>query len=247
MLAAGTMAVGYAFIFSGIATPPGGDLGVVQVPDPGEATAVLLDDGRPVFVVRDAGARPWVFDAEAPAGRGRLRSLVAWCPTNQTFSDPLSGSVYAADGRLIDGSGTTGLLEYAKRSEVVDHPTSFIVQPETQARGVRRDGVKPALTCPEDGWITHRPEGGETFDPSVAADQEPPGWTWLEGSLQVVDGEVRLCDGLDGACHRSASVVGIDPASVASGDRFSVGLYFGRVHDGDIEGLAWVPIYEEGS
>lgn len=236
VLAIGAMVVGYAYIFGGIATPPGGDLGTVAIPERGTAAAVRLDDGRPAFVVVDDAARPWVLDGQAPGSRGTLGSLVAWCPDSGQFVDPVTDSVYAADGRLLAGNGGAGLLAYAVRSEAVDKPESLIVGSETEARGVRSDTSTVPREC-QGGSTAHGPAQGEVFDPSVAADQEPPGWIWLEGTLSVVDDQVRLCDGETGGCERSAEVIGIDPASVGT----TRGAQFlGRVRDGAIEGLALV-------
>jgi len=238
VVAAGTMAIGYAFIFGGIATAPGGDLGRVSVPQAGEARAVVLDDGRPAFVVVDRSGRPRVLDAQVPGQRSRLGTLVAWCSDTLTFIDPLSGATFAADGDLIAGPGTSGLFAFALRSEVVDKPTELIVGSEAEPQRVRRnaEAAGRGASC-ADEWVVHRPAPGEVFDPSVAADQEPPGWIWIEGSLQVVDGAIRLCDGLDGACAASAAVIGIDPASVAGADFRAAGLFIGRMRDDEIEGL----------
>ena len=52
-VAVGIMAIGYAFIFGGIATPVQNDRAVLELPPSGTASAAVLDDGRPVFVVND--------------------------------------------------------------------------------------------------------------------------------------------------------------------------------------------------
>lgn len=243
VLAAGTMAVGYGFIFSGIATPPGGDRGVVPLPTDGQVIATLLDDGRPVFVVEQSNGEPWVVDAQVPGTRSRLGFLVGWCPASRAFVDPARGSIFSASGEVLSGPAGTGLTALATRSDA----GRLIVGSEARVQG--RSPLAPPAdgACEPDTWVVHRPAPGEVFDPSVAADLQPPGWVWIEGSLQVADGEVRLCDGLDGACDDYAAVIGIDPASVVGSDRYTVGLFFGRVNDGDIEGLARVPQYEEGS
>lgn len=248
VIAAGTMAIGYAYIFGGIATPPGGDLGRVPVPDAGEARAVVLGDGRPAFAVTDRSGRPWVLDAQAPGARARLGTLVGWCPNTLLFNDPSSGAVFGADGQLIAGPGVSGMIAFALRAERVDDPTELIVGSEAEPRPMLRDADAAARggAC-DDQWVTHRPDPEEVFDPSVAADQEPPGWIWMEGSLQVVDGEVRLCDGLAGSCTAWATVIGIDPASVAANDRHAAGQFLGRMRDDEIEGLVLAPTLMEDS
>ncbi|MEO5986196.1 MAG: hypothetical protein ABIW50_05020, partial [Candidatus Limnocylindria bacterium] len=208
----------------------------------------LLDDGRPAFAVADRSGRPWVLDAQVPGQRSRLGSLVAWCPDTLAFSDPFSGAVFGADGGLIAGPGSSGLVAFAVRADGADHPTELIVGSEAEPRPVQRDADAAARggTC-ADEWVSHRPAPGEVFDPSVAADQEPPGWIWLEGSLQVVDGEVRLCDGVDGVCGAFATVIGIDPASVAVNDFHPAGLFIGRMREDEVEGLVLAPTFMEDS
>ncbi|MGI8658662.1 MAG: hypothetical protein ACR2K4_07835, partial [Candidatus Limnocylindria bacterium] len=244
-----TMTVGYAFIFGDIATPPGGDLGIVAVPDAGEALAIVLDDGRKAFAVTDRSGRPRVLDAQVPGARSTLGALVAWCPETLTFSDPISGAVFGAEGDLVAGPGDSGLVAFALRSTAVDKPTELIVGSETEPRGVSRNrsASAPAPGCSGDRWLVHQPRPGEVFDPSVAADQEPPGWIWLEGTLQVADGEVRLCDGLDGGCELFAPVLGIDPASVTASGFHASGLFIGRMRDDAVEGLVTVPQFTEDS
>ncbi|MEO5987051.1 MAG: hypothetical protein ABIW50_07460 [Candidatus Limnocylindria bacterium] len=248
VVAAGTMAIGYAFIFGGVATPPGGDLGRVPFPDAGEARAIVLDDGRPAFVVTDLSGQPWVLDAQVPGRRSRLGSLVVWCPDTRTFSDPFSGALFSADGELIAGPGVSGLVAFAVRPEGVDDRAELIVGSWAEPQPVQRDSNATPLggTC-ADEWLMHRPARGEVFDPSVAADQEPPGWIWLEGSVQVVDGQVRLCDGLDGGCAAYAAVLGIDPASVTVSEVHAAGLFIGRMREDEVEGLVLAAPFTEES
>jgi hypothetical protein len=87
--------------------------------------------------------------------------------------------------------------------------------------------------------LVHRPEAGEIFDPSVAADEEPPGWVWLEGSLVAIRGQVLLCDA-GGDCGTGMVAHGIDPAKVGIDGLDFDGLFLGRVRDGAIEELQYV-------
>ena len=87
----------------------------------------------------------------------------------------------------------------------------------------------------------HEPADGEAFDPSVAAEEEPPGWIWLEGHLEAIGGQTLLCDGPANACATGAVVPGIDPAKVAALDQPMAGLFLGRVGDGAIDELHFVP------
>ena len=169
---------------------------------------------------------------------------MAWCPTTRVLADPASGSAYAPDGELRWGPAEGGLVVFATRP-APDDPSRVIVGSDTtvQGRGAETDGP-PETTC-DGSWVVHRPADGEVFDPSVAVEEEPPGWIWLEGSLSATDaGEVRLCDRAATDCATWARVGGIDPASLAGG-RGAEGLFIGLVRDDAIEGLMFVPDLEE--
>ena len=247
VVAAGAAALGYAFIAGGIAAPVRGDRAVLDVPASGTAQATLLDDGQPVFVVNDPDRGVWVVDAQGRQRQGALPVLVAWCPTTRMFGDPTSGSAYAPDGELRWGPAEGGLIAYATRV-APDDPSRVIVGSDTtvQGRGSETDGP-PETTCGGAPWLVHEPVPDEVFDPSVAVNEEAPGWIWLEGSLEPTDdGGLILCDGREANCESGAEVVGIDPASVGSGIRSGpAGLFIGRVRDDAVEGLIFVPDLEE--
>lgn len=238
VVAAVVMAIGYAFIAGRIAAPIGGDLGTFAVPEAPGAQAVLLDDGRPAFVVAGDGAVA-VVDARGRHGAGAPGRLVTWCGTaDGVFLDLVDGSTYAADGRLMGGPADDGLVVYPLRT--ADEGTRIVVGTEGTGAGVR-PGEPVALDCPSGTWVSHRPDPDEIFDPSVAADEEPPGWIWLEGRLAVRAGEVVLCDGLDAGCDTGAAVGGIDPAMVPGGDAALAGTFIGRAGDDVIVDLNFVP------
>jgi hypothetical protein len=239
VVAAGTMAVGYALIAGRIAAPIGGDLGTFPTPTETAAMAVLLDDGRPAFIVAD-GTSVTVIDARGRHEPGEPGRLVAWCVDARFFADLLSGATYAADGRLLGGPAENGLVVYPVRS--VEDGSRIAVGSDGQSAGLV-PGEPVPLDCPiTSEYVIHRPLAGEVFDPSVAVDQEPPGWIWLEGELVSTGSEVRLCDGdgrdgRDGQCLIGADVRGIDPARVLP----LSGSFIGRVRDDAIEDLAHVP------
>jgi hypothetical protein len=245
VVAAGATAVGYAFIAGGIAAPVRGDRAVLALPASGTARAAMLDDGQPVFVVNDPDRGVWVIDAQGRQPSGALASLVAWCPTARIFADPATGTAFAPDGELRWGSAEGGLIAYATRVDPDDRSRVIVGSDVTvQGRGPETDGP-PETTCDGAAWLVHQPAPGEVFDPSVAVDEEPPGWIWLEGSLEATDdGEVRLCDHQDPGCGRRAKVVGIDPATLATDSSGPSGLFIGRVRDDAIEGLMFVPNLE---
>jgi hypothetical protein len=234
--------IGYALMASGIAAPVRGNLGTALVPpDPG-ALATFLGDGRPAFVVRTDEA-VHVVDARAPAVTGAPLALVAWCVEEAAFVDALNGGRFDSDGSLVGG---------APRGLVV-HPTS--ATDDAQYVIVGSEGVPAAgsatgsveAECAGD-IVRHEPEPGETFDPSVAADEEPPGWIWLEGRLEVIGGLVLLCDDADGTdCATGAAVHGIDPARLAAVPDHLSGFFIGRVGDDVIDELYYVPAATEGT
>ena len=236
VVAAAVMAIGYAFIAGRIADPIESDLGTYATPGSDGAQAVLLADGRPAFIVAADGFVT-VIDARGRHAAGAPGRLVAWCEDG-VFLDPIGGAGYAADGQLIAGPGTDGLVVYPVRS--VDDGSRFVVRGDGAGAGSLAEDGGP-LDCPTNRWLIHRPEPGEVFDPSVAADEEPPGWIWLEGRLMVEAGEAVLCDGLDGGCATLAPVGGIDPAMVPGGGDALVGSFIGRVRDGVIVDLNFVP------
>lgn len=236
VVAAAVMAIGYAFIAGRIAAPIESDLGTFATPDAAGAQAVLLADGRPAFIVATDG-EVIVIDARGRHVAGAPGRLVAWCG-NGIFLDPVDGATYAADGGLLGGPGSDGLVVYPVRR--VDDGARFVVSGDGAAARASAGGPV-ALDCPPTRWTAHRPDPDEVFDPSVAADEEPPGWIWLEGRLQVEADEAVLCDGLDGACATSAEVGGIDPARVPDGGDALIGSFIGRVRDGVIVDLNFVP------
>jgi hypothetical protein len=99
-------------------------------------------------------------------------------------------------------------------------------------------GETIALDCAiGSDWVTHLAPADQVFDPSVAADQEPEGWFWVEGRLATLGDGVRLCDGLSGPCATFAEVNGIDPAKVVP----TSGHFLARVQDDALRDLVIVP------
>jgi hypothetical protein len=207
----------------------------------------VLDDGRPVFIVNDPGLGISVLDAQRPQPGGGLGVLVAWCQDSRTLVDLRDGSIFAPNGEVLRGPAADGLVAFAGRRAPED-ASRVIVGSDTVVQGRAAASAEIPDGC-GGGFMVHQPQGDETFDPSVAADQEPPGWIWTEGMLRVVDGEVRLCDGLSDACDAYAETIGIDPAAAGPGaDVDGIGgRFIGRVRDGAIEGLIHVPDEVEAS
>jgi hypothetical protein len=237
VVAAAVMAIGYAFIAGRIADPIQSDLGTFPLPDTPGAQAVLLADGRPAYIVATDG-EVVVVDARGRHADGAPGRLVAWCDTTTPyFVDPLDDATYAADGTRLAGSTGPGLVRYPVSS--TDEGGRIRVAADGAAAG-QLDDVEMPVAC-EGRRLVHRPEAGEIFDPSVAADEEPPGWIWLEGRLRSEAGDPVLCDGVSGDCATSAPVGGIDPALIPGDERALSGSFIGRVRDGVIVDLNFVP------
>jgi hypothetical protein len=232
-------AIGYAFIFSGIATPVARDLGTITIPDEDGAVPVYLADGRPAFLIRN-GDGALVLDARTPLAAGAPGRLVSWC--NGVFWDLIGTGIWAPDGALLAGDAQGSLVLYPTG------PASSGRQAAVGTDGYRvaaRFGESGTREC--DAWeaTMHTPRDGEVFDPSVAAEEEPPGWVWLEGRLEAIDGQALLCDAV-GDCATGAVVRGIDPATVPAGETVLDGTFIGRIRDGAIDELHYVPLSEAG-
>mgnify|MGYP006952613835 CR=1 FL=1 len=233
-------AIGYGLIALSIASPMGEELGTLAAPEGPGARAVLLDDGRPAFVVRSGGG-VLVVDARVPLEPGVPGRLVGWCgQADGVFIDVVGGGSFGPDGTLIGGPGTSGLLRHPV---TLGEDGSTLTVGREPERAPTATGERAALDCPADTeWLTHEPTADEIFDPSVAAEEEPPGWVWLEGRLEQREGQVVLCDDVAAeGCARGALVRGIDPAKLAEQPEAFVGYFIGRVRDGAVEELHLVP------
>jgi hypothetical protein len=230
-------AIGYALIATD-AVPTRGDLGTFDVPEESGAQAVFLSDGRPAFLVR-RGDEVHVVDARQPLAAGTPGRLVLWCGGG--FTD-LVGGAYTADGRLLVGDVPSSLVAYPVT--VVPSGRQVVVGPDG-APAAPAVGEPSMIDCDASNAVNHEPSEGEVFDPSVAADEEPPGWIWLEGRLLAVGGQAVLCDGGGADCATGAVVRGTDPAGVGI-EAGLPHLFLGRVRDGAIEELFFVPSMESG-
>jgi len=245
-LAAGVVsvaAIGYGMIATGVAAPVGGDLATLAVPDERGATPVFLADGRPAFLIR-TDDEIHVLDARPPLEAGLPGALVTWCPRDEQFVDWIHGGWYLADGTVI-ADAPSGLIAYPVRR--TEDGARLVVGSD----GSSRPGVAdPSALGGCDGGeaVMHEPEAGEVFDPSVAADEEPPGWVWLEGRLEAVGGQAVLCDDVEATdCATGAVARGIDPATVAELAEPMAGSFLGRIGDGVIDELHYVPHNVRGS
>jgi hypothetical protein len=169
---------------------------------------------------------------------------VTWCPADEQFVDWVHGGWYLADGALI-ADAPSGLIAYPVTITVDERrvtvgsegsPNTALADPSTLGG------------CDGSEAVMHEPDAGEVFDPSVAADEEPPGWVWLEGRLEAIGNQALLCDDLEATdCEAGAVVHGIDPAKLAALSEPMSGSFLGRVGDGVIDELHHVPLSVRGS
>jgi hypothetical protein len=247
VLAVGVMAIGYSFIFRGVASRPVGTIGTLEVPPAGRVVAETLEDGTPVFVVNLSDG-PAVLDARSPADPGWVPVLVAWCDDIGAFETGFLGEGdlvrtlgFEPDGTSFGLVESAGLARYAVRQE---DSGRVVVTDSTSHPGGRISG---SPDCPAGAErVMHQPADEEIFDPSVAIEEEPPGVIWLEGTLRTIEEEVVLCDKTPAGsnpCADGAPAAGIDPATI--GPDGIDGLFVGLVRDGAISGLAHALVLTE--
>jgi hypothetical protein len=248
VVAVAVMGVGYVFIFRGVASGPVGTLGTLDTPPAGTVVAETLADGTPVFVVNIEDTTA-VLDARSPVAPGSVPVLVAWCSEASAFEtgflgqgDMVSTLGFDPDGTAFGLRASPGLARYAVRED----GDGRIVVLDSTSRTEGRIGAPP--DCPIGSeHVMHEPAEDEIFDPSVAAEEEPPGMVWLEGTLMSIGGQAMLCDGIlsdPGNCDSGAVATGIDPSTIEPAG-IGAGLFFGIVRDGAISGLAHALVLSE--
>jgi hypothetical protein len=237
-------AVGYAQLAPGIANPRANLRATVRQPPAGETLAAFLDDGRPVFVAHDESGALAVLDAQSshvPSGVGQL---LAWCSVDRHFEDRFGGSTFAPSGARIDGPAPSGLRAYGLQS--LPERTDLIGVTSATFAVDRPGPPGPATGAGCSGpWLVHEPDPDDIFDPSVAVDQEPSDWIWLDGRMAQVGDQVVLCDASAADCATFAALPGIAPAYLNAVPGPGQGRWIGRVRDGAIEGVIRVPTLEE--
>jgi len=165
----------------------------VRVPALGDAAAVFLADGRPVFIVSVVDA----FSTHTPFGVG---TLVGWCAATRTFDDLQHGSTFDEHGRYILGPAPSGLVTF----ETTDLGTT----PATEQVGARQlPAPRTELGTPFSGppcmspaeAIVHRIGRGQlTNSPAAAARGTLGRWMAVAGVLVVTpDDAARLCSSGD--------------------------------------------------
>lgn len=89
----------------------------VPVPEEGQAEAVFVGDGHPLWVSHTAEHGVVVVDARSPFSTGGPTTLVGWCATSQVFEVVEHGEQYAPHGERLAGPAEFGLTTYEARRE----------------------------------------------------------------------------------------------------------------------------------
>jgi len=224
------------------------ELGIVDVPGPGQVAAANLADGRPVFVVhRDDGTVEVIdgFSTHVPWG---VAKLVVWCPTSRTFDDVFHGARWTESGAYISGPAPTGLATYG--STILQDGRLQVGPRITPASrpspGHEQQADIPLCATTADLVYPTLPTAASGSPADVAA-SAPSGWVAVRGSLLEGGASgAELCAlGARGisTCVDGAPVAGIDVHGLfGQGSEVVIsGTFITRVEDGALVDLTRVP------
>jgi hypothetical protein len=220
---------------------------VVRVPPRGEAVAVFLSDGHPVFVVHQRDGLVVAVDALSPHRDWGIAQLVAWCPDKSYFVSWPDGSFFSRAGAWTGGrSAPPGLravaFEVLGRDDAGDparlrlgelvpvlaqgHRGLVSLEPTFPSACGLADGDRSQI-------LTHRIDPSRVWrSPSAAAEANSSEWMAVEGTLLVsVDGSVRLCARVDGdTCSDGARVIGLDGPGLLGKIEADPGSRYAQAH-----------------
>ena len=196
----------------------------LRVPALGDAAAVFLADGRPVFIVHHEDGTISAVDAfstHTPFGVGKL---VGWCGATRTFDDLQHGSKFDEYGRYILGPASSGLVTF----EATDLGTT---PAKVRVGGRRLPAPRTELGLPFSGssctstsdTLFHRIGQGQLTDsPRDAVGGTLGRWIAVAGVLLVTpDDGPRLCSSVDVAagpsCDLGVPVSGVDGPGLLGG------------------------------
>lgn len=158
--------------------------GTAILPPRGEATATVLGDGTPVYVVHHHDGTVSALDPRGAAQTiDGLHQIVTWVAATRTF---LNRGAWDEYGRRLDGFRATDLVGYATR--VVDDQVQIggiVAAPAGSP--ITRSNDPPAMSN-----LTITPDDALTVD---AATELPVGTTsWIAGSVHTRPDSAVVCD-----------------------------------------------------
>jgi hypothetical protein len=250
------------------AVAPLGGAETVDVPPRGRVAPVFAPDGRPVFVLHDAGGEVRVIDAISSHHPWGFDDLVGWCAPTEEFVEWAHGVHFDAEGNRLVGPAPYGLAPFAydvvSRDAAGDPATITIDEAMTPPPGGRSEEGDYAY-CPDGHGgtvplVAHAFGSRSIYEtPADAVSAEPEGYVAVRGTLLVRsvgtgagDDEpwAQLCaEIVDGQCVDGAIVINIDAPGLlvnvlepAPGTAYEEKqVYLTRVRDGVLLGLGIVP------
>lgn len=204
---------------------------VVRVPPRGEAAAVFMSDGHPVFVVHQRDGLVIAVDALSPRRDWGIEQMVAWCPARSYFVSWPDGSFFTRAGawaagrpappglRAVafdvlgrDAAGDPARLRLGEFVPVLaqGHRGLVSLEPSFPSACGLADGDRSQI-------LTHRIDPSHVSrSPSAAAGTDSAEWMAVEGTLSIsADGSARLCAQVDGdTCRDGARVIGLDGSAL---------------------------------
>jgi hypothetical protein len=243
-----------AFRPSTSSRPAGSD--IVTVPPRGQASAVFLSDGRPVFVVHHVDGTVSVVDGFSSHRAWGVEELNVWCPSTREFVEVAHEAHFDEYGEFLSPPAPGGVATFGFRvvaSDGVGDPSSIVVGEIHEGTLGGGSGAERPPFCPagagdqpqadltrvtgaytgETGLVVaHGLDGLQIWDsPADVVAAAPSGWVAVRGTMLVAnDGFVQLCaQVVDDRCEGGVVVRGID----------GIGLYL------NVTRFPWVSGYEE--
>ena len=167
------------------APAPLGGSEVVDVPPCGEVSAILLPDGRPVFVVHHEDGDVSVVDSFSPHRAWGFEELVVWCPSTRHFVEWAHEAHFDEfDSWHSAGPSPSGLATFAfdvLARDAAGDPSRIKIgamrDPDPGGSEPVTEPTRPPF-CPEvDGrsgeTVAHTVDGSGVYTPAAAVRARP--------------------------------------------------------------------------
>jgi hypothetical protein len=134
----------------------------LPLPPPGRVSAEFLNDGTPVFVVREADGRTRIVEAVSTHDPFGVRYVVVYCSSSGWFEELQHGESFTRDGKYLNGPAPSDLPTYT-----VDAVHGSTVTPGKRVTPDGRtrqddDATGPMCATPDLGW------DGEVLNDEIA-------------------------------------------------------------------------------